>query len=110
MLVQKTQNYAIELKEEFVPKKGKVYSLSREEREKVQAFIEDQLRKGYIRPSKLPQTSPVHFIAKKNGAGLSTYKSVDNKEWVSFTPHHRYTGWSRKEEGVHKAGPKVGIQ
>jgi len=26
----------------------KVYSLSREEREEVQAFIEDQLRKGYI--------------------------------------------------------------
>ena len=39
----------------------------REEREEVQAFIEDQLQKGYIRPSKLPQTSPVHFVAKKNG-------------------------------------------
>ena len=35
MLVQKTWDYAIELKEEFVPKKGKVYSLSREEREEV---------------------------------------------------------------------------
>ena len=35
MLVQKTWNYAIELKEEFVPKKGKIYSLSREEREEV---------------------------------------------------------------------------
>jgi len=31
----------IELKEGFIPKKGKVYSLSREEREKVQAFVED---------------------------------------------------------------------
>ena len=29
--------------------------------------MEDQLRKGYIRPSKLPQTSPVHFVAKKDG-------------------------------------------
>ena len=35
MLVQKTWNYAIELKEEFVPKKGNIYSLSREEREEV---------------------------------------------------------------------------
>ena len=58
---------AWELKEGFVPKKGKVYSLSREEREEVQAFIKDQLRKGYIRPSKSPQTSPVHFVAKKDG-------------------------------------------
>jgi len=50
-----------------VPKKRKVYSLSREEREEVQAFVEDQLRKEYIQPSKSPQTLPVHFVAKKNG-------------------------------------------
>jgi len=31
-----------------MPKKGKVYSLSREEREEIQAFVEDQLRKEYI--------------------------------------------------------------
>jgi len=55
------------LKEGFTPKKGKVYSLSREEREEVQTFVEDQLRKGYIRLSKSPQTSPVHFVAKKDG-------------------------------------------
>ena len=48
MLVQKTWDHAIELKEGFVPKKGKVYSLLRKEREEVQAFVGDQLRKGYI--------------------------------------------------------------
>ena len=41
--------------------------MSREEKEEVQAFVEDQLRKGYIHSSKSPQTSPVHFVAKKNG-------------------------------------------
>jgi len=46
----------------------------------------------------------------ENGAGLLTHKSVDNKEWVSLTPHCGHTGWSRKEEGVYKAGPEVGIQ
>ena len=46
----------------------------------------------------------------ENGAGLLTYKSVDNKEWVSLTSHYRHTGWSKKEEGVYKAGPEVGIQ
>ena len=65
--VQKTWDHAIELKEGFTPKKEKMYSLSREEREEVQVFVEDQLRKGYIQPSKSPQTSPVHFVAKKNG-------------------------------------------
>jgi len=67
MPVRKTWDYAIELKEGFMPKKGKVYSLSREEREEVQIFVEDQLRKGYIQPSKLSQMSPVHFVAKKDG-------------------------------------------
>jgi len=48
MPVQKAWDHAIELKEGFTPKKGKVYSLSREEREEVQAFMEDQLQKEYI--------------------------------------------------------------
>jgi len=65
--VQKAWDHAIELKEGFTPRKEKVYSLLREKKEKVQAFVEDQLRKGYIRPSKSPQTSPVHFVAKKDG-------------------------------------------
>jgi len=48
MPARKVWNHAIELKEGFMLRKGKVYSLSREEREEVQTFVEDQLRKGYI--------------------------------------------------------------
>jgi len=66
MPVQKAWDHTIELKEGFTLKKGKVYSLSREEREEVQAFVEDQLQKGYIQLSKSLQTSPVHFMAKKD--------------------------------------------
>jgi len=40
--------------------------LSREEKEKVKEFVEEQLRKMYIRPLKLPQTSLVFFVGKKN--------------------------------------------
>jgi len=67
MPVQKTWDYTIELKEGFMLKKRKMYSLSREERGEVQAFVEDQLRKGYIYPSKSLQTLPVYFVAKKDG-------------------------------------------
>ena len=70
MPVQKAWDHAIELKEGFVPRKEKVYSLSREEKEEVQAFMKDQLRKGYIRSSKLPQTLSVHFVAKKDGCHI----------------------------------------
>ena len=55
------------MKEGFVPRKGKVYPLSRKEREEVCKFIKEQLRKGYIRPSKSPQIVLVFFIGKKDG-------------------------------------------
>ena len=45
---RKVWDHAIDIKERFIPKKGKVYLLSREEREKVRKFIEEQLRKEYI--------------------------------------------------------------
>jgi len=50
----------------FVPRKGKIYPLSREEKEKMCEFIKEQLRKGYIRPSKLPQMALVFFVGKKD--------------------------------------------
>ena len=46
--MRKVWNHAIDIKEEFVPRKGKVYLLLREEREEVREFIKEQLRKGYI--------------------------------------------------------------
>ena len=41
--------------------------MSRKEREKVREFIKEQLRKGYIQPSKSPQIVPVFFVGKKDG-------------------------------------------
>jgi len=67
MPMRKMWDHAIDIKEGFVPRKGKVYSLLREEREEVKEFIWEQLRKGYIRPSKSPQTAPVFFVEKKDG-------------------------------------------
>jgi len=39
------------------------------------------LRKGYIRPSKLPQTSPVFFVGKKNKGKrmVMDYQSLNNQ-------------------------------
>ena len=50
-----------------MPRKGKVYLLSRKEREEIHEFIKEQLRKEYIRPSKSPQMAPVFFVEKKDG-------------------------------------------
>jgi len=67
MLTRKTWDHAIDLREGFIPKKRKIYPLSRVEREEVQEFVKDQLRKKYIRPLKSPQMSLVFFVSKKDG-------------------------------------------
>ena len=63
----KIWDHVIDMKEGFMLRKVKVYPLSREEREEVRKFIQEQLRKGCIRPSKLPQMAPVFFVGKKDG-------------------------------------------
>ena len=50
--MRKVWNHAIDVKKGFVPRKGKVYLLLREEREEVREIIKEQLRKEYIQPSK----------------------------------------------------------
>ena len=65
--VRKVWDHAIDIKENFRPSKAKVYPLSRNEREEVQKFVDEHLKKGYIRPSKSEQTLLVFFIGKKDG-------------------------------------------
>ena len=67
MSLRKPWDHAIDLKDTFKLKKGHIIPLSPAEQEGVTAFLDDQLKKGYICPSKFPQTSPVFFIPKKDG-------------------------------------------
>jgi len=66
MPVRKPWDHVINLREDFVLRKEKTYLILREEKEKIREFVEEQLRKGYIRPSKLFQTLSVFFVEKKD--------------------------------------------
>jgi len=81
MLTRKVWDHAIDLKEMFKPWKRRIYPLSKNEREEVQNFIEDQLRKRYIRPLKSPQTSPVFFVGKKDRSKqmVMDYHNLNNQ-------------------------------
>ena len=60
-----------------------MYPLSLLEQTEVDDFINEQLRKGYIRPSKFPQTSPILFIPKKDlKKGMCTDSCYLNKGTV----------------------------
>ena len=65
--LRKPWDYTIDLKDSFKPKKGRLIPLSPEEQKEVSEFVNEQLAKGYIRPSKSEQTSPVFFVPKKDG-------------------------------------------
>ena len=71
MPTRKVWDHTIDVKKEFVLRKGKMYPLSREEREEVREFVKEQLRKGYIWLSKSLQMVPVFFVGKK-----------DKKKWI----------------------------
>src|SRR5438309_11725673 len=67
MPLRKPWDHGIDLKLDFIPKKGHIIPISNEELKEISVFVKDQLAKGYICPSKSLQTSPVFFIPKKDG-------------------------------------------
>lgn len=64
----KLWDHAIDLKPD-APKtmRTKIYPMSANEQEELDRFLEDNIHKGYIHPSKSPLASPVFFVKKKDG-------------------------------------------
>ena len=60
-------DHAINMKPGFEPRSFKSYNLTPEEHEQQEEFIRENLKKGYIRPSKSPMASPFFFVSKKDG-------------------------------------------
>ena len=54
----------------------------REEREEVREFVKEQLQKGYIQLSKLPQMAPVFFVGKKDGKKWMVQNYRYLNEWT----------------------------
>ena len=65
----------------------KIYPMTRTEDAALDKFIDEQLEKGYIRPSQSPYTSPFFFIKKKDGAlrPVQDYRQIN-----SWTVHNNY--------------------
>jgi hypothetical protein len=67
LLPPRPYDHEINLNETFVPKVGKVYSLSPKERTATETFLDENLATGKIRPSNSPQAAPFFFVKKKDG-------------------------------------------
>jgi len=80
-------DHAIELIPGAEPKSSKVYPLSPLEQTELDAFLEENLRTGWIRPSKSPIAAPVFFIKKKDG---SLWLVQDYRALNAVTIKNRY--------------------
>jgi Reverse transcriptase (RNA-dependent DNA polymerase) len=56
----------IKIKKGFEPKWFKSYNLTLAEQNKLDKFLKENLKKGYIRPSQSPMASPFFFVSKKD--------------------------------------------
>ena len=68
LLVLRLWDHTIELVPDAKPANCKVYPISPLEQRELNAFIEEGLSTGQIRPSKSPMASLVFFIKKKDGS------------------------------------------
>ena len=82
MLLRKPWDHGIDLKENFPLKKGQLIPLLVDKQKEVEAFLDDQLSKGYIRPSSSQQTSPVFFVPKKDGKKCMVQDYHYLNEWT----------------------------
>jgi reverse transcriptase-like protein len=78
---------AIELHEGKQAPYGPLYPLSAAELEVLRQYTEENLDKGFIRPSKSPAASPVLFVPKKDG---TLRLCVDYRGLNSVTVKNRY--------------------
>jgi gag-polyprotein putative aspartyl protease len=81
-------DHAIDLKPDTTMKKCGIYRLTTAEMDALKKYIEDHLRKGYIRPSKSPVASPFFFVNKKDGKlrPVQDYRALNDITIKNETP------------------------
>ncbi|GIZ39392.1 hypothetical protein CKM354_000277800 [Cercospora kikuchii] len=80
-------DHDIKLKEGAEPPFGPLYGMSRDELQALKEWLDENLKKGFIRPSSSPVASPVLFV-KKPGGGLRL--CVDYRAINELTVKDRY--------------------
>jgi len=88
MPLRKPYDYAIDFMEGAkLPKLAKVYLLEIAERNSLDTWIDEELRKGYIRPSTSPIAAPFFFVKKHDG---SLRPAMDYRALNEITVKNRY--------------------
>ena len=85
---RKTYDHPIDFVEgKPLPKPGKLYPLSPHQKNSLDDWIDEELRKGYIRPSKSPVAASFFFVKKQDG---SLRPCMDYRSLNEVTVKNRY--------------------
>jgi hypothetical protein len=87
MPTRKPYDHAIELEGDATPVYSKVYPMSPREQQEFDEYLEENLKKGYIRPFKSNAAAPVFFIKKKD---RTLCLVVDYRKLNTITVKDRY--------------------
>lgn len=80
-------DHAIELIDGWTPINHKVYTLPPEEEKALKVWVDENLKLGYIRPSKSPIASSFFFVKKKDG---SLRPTIDYRKLNDMTVKNKY--------------------
>ncbi|KAI2644103.1 Transposon Tf2-6 polyprotein [Labeo rohita] len=97
---------AIDLLPGISPPKGRLYSLSRPEREAMERYIHDSQVAGIIRPSFSPAGAGFFFVEKKNGS-LAGGNHLHGGEVRVPRPSAPFLGFVLSPEGIRMDPAKV---
>lgn len=78
---------AIELLPGTIPPKGRIFPLSQPESEAMNSYIQEELGKGFIRPSTSPAAAGFFFVKKKDG---NLRPCIDYRGLNEITVKYRY--------------------
>jgi hypothetical protein len=83
----RSYDHKIELTSDAVPPRCRAYRMSPYKLQKVKEYLNENLSKGFITPSKAPYSSPVLFALKANG---DLRFCVDYRKLNAITKRNRY--------------------
>lgn len=89
--ISRPYDHEINLDDKFIPSDCKVYPLNPKQTQVMDEFINENLRKGYIRSSQSPQASPFFFVGKKDGdyRACQDYRKVNEHTISNRAPMPR---------------------